>query len=336
MLGVRLDCAECHDHPFAEWKQADFQALAAFFGGTRQSLRGIRDYPGEFKVENLQTGESSTMPPAVPFERDLLTPEGTIRTQRQRLARWVTHEKNHAFARATVNRVWAMLFGRPLVEPIDDLPQSGTFPVPMEILADDFVAHDFDLRRLIAVIASTQAFRLDSKLLGKRSDEEYIRHEHKWAAFPLSRLRPEQVVGALLQSSSLATIDYESNILVRAARAIGQNEFVERYGDAGADEFAAHSGTTSQRLVLMNGDIVSEKTQDDLLASAAAQIAAFAPDDAAAIETAFIAVLTRRPTAEEAEHFGTRLRDTKGRLRTDRLCDLYWTLLNGTEFSWNH
>jgi hypothetical protein len=333
MLGVRLDCAECHDHPFADWKQADFQALAAFFGGTRQSLRGIRDYPGDFQVENLQTGATSTMKPGVPFESELLPAEGT---QRQRLARWVTHANNQVFARATVNRLWALLFGRPLIEPIDDLPLKGPFPEPLEILADDFAAHDFDLRRLIAVLASTRAFRLDSKFADELTEAEYTLREQQWAVFPLSRLRPEQVVGALLQSSSLATIDYESNILIRAARTIGQNEFVERYGDTGADEFESRSGTTSQRLVLMNGDIVSEKTKNDLLASAATQIAAFAPNDTMAVETSFVAVLTRHPTAEESEYFIGRLRDTKDRRRTDRLCDLYWTLLNSTEFSWNH
>lgn len=333
MLGVRLDCAECHDHPFADWKQADFQALAAFFGGTRQSLRGIRDYAGDFQVENLQTGATSTMKPAVPFESKLLPTEGT---QRQRLAQWVTHANNQAFARATVNRLWALLFGRPLIEPIDDLPLKGPFPEPLEILADDFAAHDFDLRRLIAVLASTRAFRLDSKFADELTEAEYTRHEQQWAVFPLSRLRPEQVVGALLQSSSLATIDYESNILIRAARTIGQNEFVERYGDTGADEFESRGGTTSQRLVLMNGDIVSEKTKDDLLTSAATQIAAFAPNDTTAVDTSFVVVLTRHPTAEESEYFIGRLRDSKGRRRTDRICDLYWTLLNSTEFSWNH
>ncbi len=79
--------------------------------------------------------------------------------------------------------------------------------------------------------------------------------------FPLTRLRPEQVVGALLQSASLATIDYESNILIRAARAIGQNEFIERYGDSGADEFDSHGGTIPQRLLLMNGEIVHRQNE---------------------------------------------------------------------------
>ncbi len=333
LLGVRLDCAECHDHPFADWKQGDFQGLAAFFGGTRQSLRGIRDYPGQFTVENRQTGETSTVAPAVPFARECLPTSGN---QRERLAAWVTSDGNRAFARLAVNRAWALLFGRPLVEPIDDLPLDGPLPEALEILSDDFTAHGHDWRRLIEVIANTRVFRLDSRLTSDVSDHEFERFEQNWAVFPLTRLRPEQVVGALLQSASLATIDYESNILIRAGRAIGQREFIERYGDAGANEFDVRGGTTRQRLLLMNGKIVHEKTKDNLLSAAASQLAAFAPNDEMAIETALLTTLTRRPNPDEARYFSERVNGTTGRRRKELVGDLVWTLLNSTEFSWNH
>ena len=334
-LGIRLDCAQCHDHPFADWKQSDFQGLAAFFGGTRQGLRGIRDLPGEFEVESRQTGEISTNRPSAPFSPELLPPGGS---QRQRLARWVTHRNNRPFAREAVNRAWALMFGRPLVEPIDDLGIAEEFPEPLELLADDFVEHGFHLDRLFEVIAATRVFRLDSRVrpTAETSQHDLAKREALWAVFPLTRLRPEQIVGALQQSASLATIDYESNIVVRFARAIGQNEFVERYGDSGADEFEAHGGTIPRRLLLMNGEIVYDKTKDSLLANAATQIAAFAPDDRSAIETATLAVLSRRPTDDEALYFAERLHGTSGSRRKGRLGDLYWTLLNTTEFSWNH
>ena len=72
------------------------------------------------------------------------------------------------------------------------------------------------------------------------------------------------------------------------------------------------------------------------MANAATQIAAFASTDQRAVETAYLAVLTRRPTADEAEHFVARLADTSGKSRSQRMEDLYWTLINSTEFSWNH
>ncbi|MGH7134148.1 MAG: DUF1549 domain-containing protein, partial [Pirellulales bacterium] len=119
-LGVRLDCAECHDHPFQNWKQRDFQGLAAFFGQTKQQgLKGIVDAEGEYEVENRMTLAKETVVPCVPFHSDLLPSEGT---RREKLAAWVTHPQNRAFARAAANRFWAELFGRPLVEPIDDIP----------------------------------------------------------------------------------------------------------------------------------------------------------------------------------------------------------------------
>ena len=334
-LGIRIDCAECHDHPFAPWKQSDFQGLAAFFGGTRQGLRGIRDLPGEFQIENRQTGQTATIASRAPYAQELL-PAGP--SERRRLAAWVTHRDNRPFAREAVNRAWALMFGRPLVEPIDNLGVSQTYPEAFDLLADDFVEHGYDLRRLLEVIARSRAFRLDSKLEASAdtSADGLAKRASLWAVFPLTRLRPEQVVAAVQQSASLATIDYESNILVRFARAVGQSEFIERYGDGGADEFDFHGGTIGQRLLLMNGEIVNAKTADSLLANAATQIAVLAPDDACAVETAMLAVLSRRPGAEEATYFANRLDDTTGRRRNERLGDLYWTLLNGTEFSWNH
>jgi hypothetical protein len=85
----------------------------------------------------------------------------------------------------------------------------------------------------------------------------------------------------------------------------------------------------------MNGNIVRQKTKVDLF-QAATRIAMLAPDDPRAVETAYLAVLTRRPTLEESAHFVSKLAGTRDQIRKERLSDLYWTLLNTTEFSWNH
>ncbi|MGD9721026.1 MAG: DUF1549 domain-containing protein [Pirellulales bacterium] len=355
-LGVRIDCAECHDHPFESWKQSDFQGLAAFFGQTQQSLRGIRDAKGEYEIENRESGKLETIACRVPYQPELLPASGS---RRERLAGWVTHHANRSFTREAVNRAWAMLFGRPLVEPIDNLSAANELPPALDVLADDFAAHHYDFRRLIEVIAATEVFRLDSQLAPAAADavrpaaasaaaddgreqsaadgnNAIEKHQAAWAAFPLTRLRPEQVVGALLQSASLSTIDASSHILVRFARTIGQNDFVRRYGDSGAEEFAAHGGTIPQRLVMMNGEIVFDKTKESLLANAATRIATLAPDDKTAVEIAFLAVLTRRPDDVESRVFVQRLAGTTGSERNERLGDLYWALLNGAEFSWNH
>jgi hypothetical protein len=186
---------------------------------------------------------------------------------------------------------------------------------------------------LIRLIAATEAFQLDS-----RADQLEITTEHSeaWAAFPITRLRPEQVVNSVLQSSSLETLNYDSHILVRMARQLGQSNFIKSYGDAGEEELLPQGGTIPQRLLMMNGNVVEQKTDYNLLLNAATQIALLAPSDAKAIEVAYLATLTRRPTEAEAAYFLSRLAEDKTRNRYQKLEDLYWTLINSTEFSWNH
>src|SRR5581483_11050366 len=117
--------------------------------------------------------------------------------------------------------------------------------------------------------------------------------------------------------------------------AISERAFVKRYGDTGEDEFDGRGGTIPQRLLLMNGELVHDRTRETPF-NAATRIGWLAPDDATAVRTAYLAVLTRVPTPEEAAHFEARLAGSTGKERSRRLEDLYWTLLNSTEFAWNH
>jgi hypothetical protein len=328
-LGVRIDCAQCHDHPFQRWKQADFRGLASFFGGVYSDLRGIRDAENDYRPANRKTKEPKAVEPRVPFCPDLRPESGTPREQ---LAAWVIDSKNPNFARATVNRVWALLLGRPMAEPVDDLTAAGDLHPALGQLAGDFASHGYDLHRLIRIIAATEVFRLESAASAGSPTEE---HEAVWAVFPLTRLRPEQVAGALIQSASLTTLGSQSHWFVRLVSYTGRNDFVRRYGDTGEDEFEARGGTIPQRLLLMNGEIVRERIKDSFF-NAATRIAQLAPEDGKAVEAAYLAVLTRRPTQEERVHFTGRLAGTSGQDRKDRLTDLYWALLNATEFSWNH
>ena len=139
----------------------------------------------------------------------------------------------------------------------------------------------------------------------------------------------------MLQSASLTTLNSESPLVVRLATVIGENEFMQRYGDTGEDEFSGRGGTIPQRLLLMNGGLVHEKTKDALF-NAATRIGWLAPDDATAVRTAYLVVLTRLPTPAEAQHFEGRLGGAQGNERARRLEDLFWALLNSTEFAWNH
>jgi hypothetical protein len=328
-LGVRIDCAQCHDHPFQAWKQRDFQGLAAFFGQARMGLTGLYDDPKrDYQAKSRKSSVEQKIEPRVPFHPELLPTEGD---RRFRLARWVTDPKNPYFARAISNRVWALMFGRPLVEPVDDLTAVETPPAVLELLANDFSTSGFNLQRLIQVIAATDAFQLDSAMSPEPTEEQ----EKHWAIFPLSRLRPEQVVGGVVQAASVRTIDRDTHIVVRLMTQANENNFVVRFGDTGEDEFDNRCGTIPQRLLMMNGKVVDDRTKDSLF-NASAQVGQMAPDDRSAIEIAYLTVLTRRPTAEEASYFMAKLEGTRGSVRGRRMADLFWTLINSTEFSWDH
>jgi hypothetical protein len=286
----------------------------------------VRDGDGEYVVDDTKAGVKRTIQPRVPFNPELMPTDGP---RRQQLAAWVTHRNNPYFAKAIVNRVWAMLMGRPLVDPVDNLEAVENPPAALAILADDFAAHGYDLRRLIRVITRTEVFRLDSA-----SDHAGETEEKAWAIFPLSRLRPEQVSGSVLQAASVATVNAESHIFLRLMRYGQQNEFLSRYGDTGADEFEGRGGTIPQRLLLMNGELVRERIKESPL-NASTRIAMMARDDRHAIETAYLALLTRRPTDAEVTHFLGVLADESMK-RSERVEDLFWALVNATEFSWNH
>jgi len=328
-LGLRIDCAQCHDH-FLEpaWKQTHFQSLAAFFGQTKHTITNIADGDGEYRFEDRVAGGTHEIAPAVPFLPNLLPAEGT---RRERLAAWVTDPRNVHFNRATVNRVWAMMFGRPLLKQIEAQTLDETIPPALDILAADFAKNGHDLRRLMLLIASTDVFRLDSAAPFEITDA----HEDSLAVFPLTRLRPEQVIGNVIQAASVTTIDQQSHVFTRLRRYFNERDFVKRYGDADDDSFAKSTSTIPQRLLVMNGDLVDGKAREELL-NASSQIAMFAANDAAAVETAYLAALTRRPTPVERDHFAARLAGAGGDARKRHLADLYWVLFNSTEISWNH
>ncbi len=341
-LGVRLDCMQCHDDNLGgDWLQSDFHQLAAFYSEARGSGVGIQDIDRDYEFTYLHADDAVVVEPKTPFFPELDAAEVNSKqnesdedegmSRRERLANWVTHPENRAFARATVNRVWAIMFGRPLVDPIDDIPLEGPYPPGLEVLAEDFASSGYDLRRLISQIAMTRVFQLDSA-----ADFEVTKeHEEQWATFPLTRLRPEQMAGAILQSASLPTVDANSHILRQFLYYTEVGDFVERYGDTGEDEFDDRGGTIPQRLVMLNGNLVKERSKDGPMNSAT-RIAQQVRDDGKAIESVFLVAFSRRPSQAEQEHFVARLADSSDANRIQKLEDIYWALLNSTEFSWNH
>ena len=339
-LGMRIDCLQCHDDrlgtitlnpndPAEGGLQSDFHQFAAFYSQVKTGLYGVDDDAEHYAYKYLGNEEEVIVPPVVPFFQELSDSKGTRRGQ---LADWVTHPDNRAFARTAVNRIWAIVFGRPLVVPVDDIPLAGPFPLGLEALTDEFVESGFDLKHLIRVITRLQVFRLDS-----RADFEVTEaHEAVWSVFPLVRLRPEQVAGALNQTASLQTINADVSYLIRLQQQNEINNFVKRYGDTGEDEFEDRGGTVTQRLLLMNGNLSQSRIANGNGGNASARISRLTEDDEDAIRAAYLTVLTRNPSQAELLYFLKKFREKPDAQRGRVIEDLFWTLTNSTEFSWSH
>lgn len=332
-LGISLDCVQCHDDAFGDhWKQKHFHELAAFFARSEMSLTGVQELSSEeYQVAYLGETDPEVIPANVPFQKELLPDTGS---RRSRLAQWITHEENRTFARATVNRTWALLFGRPLVDPVDEIPLEGPFPPGLEELTDFFIEEKHDLQALIRMIAASEPFQRESRSLDP-SQPVTQEQEKAWAAFPITPFRSEQVAGSVIQAASLQALDQDVHIVTKLRRFAETNRFVERYGDQGENEFAEEAGTIPQRLLLMNGKLVAERTSPKSPLNSATHLVAHSPSDKVSLEAAFLAILTRPPTSKEEAYFLPSLAEARRGEKERAMEDILWALINSTEFSWN-
>jgi hypothetical protein len=338
-LGLRIDCLQCHsdflgnvnlgnvDDP-REGLQSDFHQLAAFYSSARTSgLQGVRSGETDYEYQYLDAEETVPVEPGVPYSPELLPTKGE---PRRRLAAWITHPENQQAARAAVSHVWALMFGRPAGEAVDNLPLDDETSPMLAALADDFIEHNFDMRRLIRLIARSNAFRVDSRAEFPITDL----HEQYNAVFPLVRLRPEQVAGSIIQASRVKKTDRESSLILQLQTLIGTNEFVQQYGDMGEDEFTTDAVTVTQRLLMMNGNLMRELSEPNPVLNSSAHVGMFAANDEKVVESLYLCVLNRYPTEIEQKHFSERLKTSDNHEKTRE--DLAWVLLNSSELAWNH
>lgn len=319
-LGISMDCAECHDHPFAPWKQSQFRGLAAFFGRTQSGMAGVTDGGPvhRFTTDNDPKGEYVL--PSVPCDPPIDESDEDLRN---RLADWITSPGNPRFSRATANRMWQMIFGKGLIEPVYDLGDAPAVEGVLDILAEDFRNNGHDLRRLLKVILATEAFARTSDLEQAANEEQ----TDVFAAFPVTRLPANDLARSILQMSSLRTLNGKTNILWQAKDFFERLDFLQSFQSDTEDT----AGTVSQRLMLMNGPLVRARTNADWTLTAG-RLEQWAPTDQTRVETAFLICLTRRPTNEEQEYFVLQFEEAKPGNRGKVLEDLLWVLVNSTQF----
>lgn len=366
LLGVQIQCAQCHDHKTEPWRQEDFRRFSsAFFrtkveplddkkpggGATRRVV--LEDAP-KAQARFTKGPERAPIASAAPVALDGTSLERGKET-RKALAAWMTSRDNPWFAKAFVNRMWGQLLGRGFSDPVDDLRPSNPIAAPeiLDALAADFVAHDFDVAHLLRTICASRAYQASAGAPPKEDPENKL-----WSRFHLVPLGPEELLAAIARATDLEEAARMAG--VKSWDALRQ-DIVRQYGflfdvDEESDE-PDYSGTVSQALALLNGPLVAQGSRA-LPGGTAADVASAPGGTGAAIEALTLRVLSRRPTPEEKERWtryvdGAEKRPSGraaatgqlGRLARKRVDvtprqaafeDLVWTLLNSSEFTFNH
>jgi hypothetical protein len=318
-LGIRLECAQCHHHPFAKWRREEFWGYAAFFAGVPRPAGEPGAPKDDANRRQLTIPGTSTVVSATHLDHS--PPAWRPRADsREVLADWVTSPSNPYFARAAVNRTWARFFAVGLIEPVDDLDthDDQEFAGLLEELAGQFRAYGYDLKFLIRAITATRAYNLTSAADSPESTPPPL-----FSRMPVRGLSPAQFIDSLGQATG-------------ADMAEVRGRFQELFADR--DERPSEAQTSIlQALTLMNGSFVTAATspeKGDVLGAIAG-----APylDTAGRVEALYLAALTRRPRPDELARvvgYVERKKDEAERARA--LSDAFWAILNGPEFRLNH
>jgi hypothetical protein len=340
-LGIRqLECAECHDHPYAQWKQTDFWGLAAFYGRVRKDFARHRAPIYEAADGKPRVGTDGT----IKITADAFTNVGQVvkaryldgreaaldrdRPFRPALAGWVTAADNPTFASAAVNRLWAHFFGRGLVNPVDDLSGDNppSHPALLKLLAEEFTASGFDLKHLIRCLCGTIAYQRSSQPLpGNKQDQELF------SRMAIKVLSPEMLADSL--AAALENPELFSSARPRPQKGqpvvlSDRDRFLLLFETKEDDPPTEFTHGVAQALVLMNearfnaGAVVIDRLMHS------------ERDAAGVIEALYLATLSRRATAEELKlslAFVARKRTPK-----EGYNGVLWSLINRGEFILNH
>ena len=336
-LGAQIQCAQCHDHPWDRWTQEDFQGVNAFFVRIRQ--RKVKpDDPKDREVlvfDALQgeaaMGEGRTRRTVPPRFLDGSGPEKE-ESRRAAFARLASRPDNLRFSRALVNRMWAHFFGRGLIHPVDEMNERNrpSHPELLDELSREFAAHGFDPRWLIRTICHSRAYQLSS-----RRPRGLDPAAERFYPYALTRsMSPDELFDSIVEATG-------SEGRLRAAAKGRPLDAVRRdilrqfrftFGDDENTDVVDFQGTIPQALLMLNGELIQRGLADrdqrlDLILRTE-------QDADRRVELIFKSALGRPPSGRERPRF---LGHVAAKMH-DRSAyeDVFWTLLNSSEFIFSH
>jgi hypothetical protein len=336
-LGIRIQCAKCHNHPFERWTQDNYYGIGAFFNRI-QKKPGMT--PEEQVVWIARSGEvtqprtGKQMKPWLPLKGDAEVTGDEDR--RDSFANWLTAPDNPFFAKVEVNRMWGHLMGRGIVEPVDDFRDSNppASAALLDHLAKDFVAHRFDRKHTLRTILNSRVYQLSSRKNDfNRTDTKYFSHA------TTRLLSAEQLLDAICRVTG---IDEKFAGLPSGTRATQlpspdtDNYFLKVFGQPARETACqcerSSDSNLSQALQMINGPLVHSKVRDEK--NRLRSLVAAGMGDADLVSQLYLAALSRPPSEAEVGAATRHITASGDRMRG--LEDVCWALLNANEFLFQH
>ena len=335
-MGMRIQCAQCHDHPFDQWTQDDYYSFASFFS---QVGRKRAADPRESVIYNRNSGEINHPVHKKPMPPKFLggeTPEikkGTDR--REVLADWLASPENPFFARNLANIVWSHFFGQGIIEPVDDVRISNppSNPELLDQLASRFTEYQYDFRKLVRDVCTSRIYQLSTRT--NPSNEDDLRN---FARAQLRRMRAEVLLDVISQVTKTKNKFQGLPLGARALQiADGRfsNYFLTTFGRATRETVCScevvMEPNLSQALHLLNGDVTNKRiTQGRIVQTMLKE----GKDPEKVIDNLYLRCYSRKPRADEKANLLASL-DGEDSVES-ALNDVFWALLNSKEFIFNH
>ncbi len=335
-MGIRTQCAQCHNHPFDRWTMNDYYGFASFF--SQVGRKNAEDYREQI-IYNRFSGEVNHLVTKKPVPPKFLggeSPQTKGKDRRAVLAQWLTSPDNPYFARSIANRVWAHYMGVGLVDQVDDIRVSNppSNPELFDKLGEKLVEYEFDFRRLVRDICNSDAYQRSSLT------NETNAHDHRnYAHAVIRRIPAESMLDCICQVTQAPDKFKGLPVGARAvqiADGTTSNYFLTTFGRSPRATVCDCEATTepslSQALHLLNGSTVSNKIAAGKVVQKWVKEEKLEPSQV--IERIYVRSLSRQPTTQERESLLASV--GKAENQTAALEDVFWAVLNSREFVFNH
>ena len=362
-MGIQVQCTQCHNHPFNDWKQDQFWSLNAFFRQVdKRDHREFdpntgrrRDTYSEVVMKNYtpvrfdkRNGLKVTAAPTY-FGKEIdgiaYPPSADDVSElelRDELAKFLTQPEMEGsaplIAKSMVNRVWGHMFGYGFTRPIDDMgPHNpASHPELFDYLGEQFVANDYDVKKLIRWVAQTDAYALTSKYgASNKIDDPAAGETPLFSHMYVKSMQAEQLYNSLIVATNAhksGRMNYEE---AERRRNRWMQQFVVAFGTDEGDESTTFNGTIPQALMMMNGELVEDATNCEP-GSFLHSLLTSRDKQNKKLSQLYMAALTRKPTAKELRDLSGLVKQYPRNQQAAAWQDLFWALLNSNEFIFIH